>query len=1093
MRTLLSAFLCLFFLSSAQAQVNARLMQHPDVSETHICFVYGDDIWVVEKSGGMAHRLSSPAGTEMFPRFSPDGKRIAFTGNYDGNPDVYMMPAAGGVPTRLTHHGMFDRLVDWTPDGKRLLYASSMESGKQRWNQLYAVDAAGSFPEKLPMEHAEYGSLSADGSKIAFTDKSRVSRTWKRYRGGTAADIWIFDLKTYEATNITDHPANDELPMWSGDVVYYLSDRGEELRNNIWAYDTRTKKHRQVTDFADFDVHFPAIGPKEMVFEAGGKLYLLDLATEQWREVHIQVVTDLTAVKPRLENLRGYLHYVTLSPDGSRVLAEARGEVINLPAAKGFVQNLTASSGFAERYPAWAPDGKSIAYWSDRSGEYELMIADPGKPGSAKKITTLGAGFRYQLYWSPDSKKIAFIDQTMNSHVVDVATGKLTHMDKDLNLLEYPLRTWRVSWSPDSRWIAYTRQQDNGNTAIFFFDVKNAKSHQITTGFYADIDPVFSADGKRLFTLTNRSFSPVYGDFDNSWTYPNATQLAVINLTADAGSILAAENDTVKIESADGDKEEMKEGKSDKKDKDKADINGKDGKGKDGDEEVVIDFTDIERRMQILPVTAGNMGRLTALDGKVLFLRYPVSGDQEGSARLNFYDIKERKEKTIIQNAGTYTASADGKKLLVNSNGQWAVIDAAPDQKIDKPVPFDEMKMMLDPMAEWHQIFNDAWRFERDFFYDKNMHGVDWEAMRKQYGELVKYAATRSDVNFILGELIGELNASHTYRGGGDLESPKRRPVGYLGVDFEKDGDLFRVKRIIRGAPWDSEVSSPLAEPGVDVPEGSYILAVNGIELGDFPNPWGAFEGLADKTVALTVNDKPGYEGARQVIVKTLTDETRLRNLAWINANREAVYAASDGKIGYVYVPSTGLDGQNELVRQFMGQWHMEGLIIDERFNNGGQIPDRFIELLNRKPLAFWDTRDGKDWQWPPVAHFGPKAMLINGWSGSGGDAFPDYFRKSGLGKLVGTRTWGGLIGISGAPTLIDNGGVTVPTFRMYDPDGEWFREGHGVDPDVEVIEHPTSLAKGTDPQLVKAVELVLDEIKNKAFVKPDTPKREKR
>ena len=1068
-----------------QAQVNARLFQHPDVSQTHITFVYGDDIWIAPKSGGPASRLSSPDGSESFPRFSPDGKQIAFTGNYDGNPDIYVIPSQGGMPSRVTHHGMYDRLVDWYPDGKSLLYASSMESGKQRWSQLYRIPSMGGLPEKLPMVHAEFGSFSADASKIAFTDRSRVFRTWKRYRGGMAADIWIFDLKTKDAQNITSSDANEELPMWAGDKIYFVSDRGADQRYNIWVYDTKARTTKQVTKFSDFDVHFPALGPSEIVFEAGGRLYLLNLRDDQYKEVEIQVVTDLAMVKPRKENVMPFIQSADIAPDGNRVVLEARGEVFSLPAQKGYVQNLTQSSGVAERYPAWSPNGKYIAYWSDKSGEYELTIRDLSAGNKEKKLTQLGAGFRYNLYWSPDSRQLAFVDQTMTISIYNMEANTMTRVDQDLTLFEGGLRGWTPSWSPDSRWLAYSRTVDNNNNAVFFYDTKDEKSTQATSGFYNDLNPTFSPDGKYLFLVTNRSFTPVYGDFDNSWIYPNATQLAAIALRPDVASPMAAENDTVAIKLDTPEKEEGEKAEN--------------GEEKPKVEPVEIDFNQFERRLVVLPPAAGNLGDLAASEGKVLFMRYPNSGANTnnenggGGGVLMFFDLKEREEKTVISGVNGYKMSADGKKVLVLQNGQWGVIDPNPDQKLEKMTPVADMEATINPREEWRQIFNDAWRFERDFFYDKQMHGVDWNAMRKQYGDLIEFAVSRSDVNFILGELIAELNASHTYRGGGDQETPKQRQVGYLGVNWEKADGHYRIAAIIRGADWDNEVRSPLDEPGIKVKAGDFVLAVNGMALNDYTDPWAAFEGLADKTVELLVNDKASMDGARTVVVKTLSDETRLRNLAWIESNRKRVDEASGGKIGYIYVPSTGIDGQNELVRQFYGQWNKEGLIVDERFNNGGQIPDRFIELLDRKPLAYWDVRDGKNWQWPPVGHFGSMAMLINGWSGSGGDAFPDYFRKAGLGPLIGMRTWGGLIGISGSPTLIDGGGVTVPTFRMYNPDGTWFKEGHGVDPDIEVVENPSTLAKGVDPQLEKAIENVLEQIKAHGPIDPKVPAREDR
>ena len=1076
MRLIQSLTMVLLTTMSLSAQINARLFHQPDVSETQIVFAYGGDIWIVPKAGGMATKLSSPKGEESFPRFSPDGSQIAFSGNYDGNTDIYVLPSTGGVPVRVTHHGMSDRMLDWYPDGKSLLYASSMESGKQRFSQFYQVSAAGGLPEKLPISMGEFGSLSPDGSKIAFTDRSRVFRNWKRYTGGWAPDIWLFDLKTLSSENITNNIASDELPMWVGDKIYFLSDQGSAQRYNIWVYDTRTKASKQVTHFTDFDVHFPSDGPSDIVFEAGGKIQLLDLATEQVREIAIDIVSDQMTLKTHKESVEKYLQNATIAPDGNRVLVEARGDVFSLPAEEGFTQDLTRTPGFAERNPAWSPDGKYIAYWSDKSGEYELTLRDLTSGNIEEQVTHLGPGFRYDLYWSADSKKIAFVDQTMHINVFDLTTKTNNAIDQDPSLFEGGLRGWRCSWSSDGRWMAYSKTMDNGNGAVMIYDTKDKKLTQATSGFYSDLNPTFDREGKYLYLITNRSFNPVYSDFDNTWIYPNATELAVVTLRPEVKSPLAAANDTVAVT----------KDKKDEKETDKADKEAK-------DETVTIEFEGFERRIIILPPEAGNMGNLAAADGKIIYMRYPNSGSDGEDSELMFFDLKEKESKTIMKNVNGYELSADGKKLLVRQGRNLGVVGVGSDQKMDKQLALNKMEMTIDPKAEWQQIFNDTWRFERDFFYDKNMHGVDWAAMRKQYGDMIQYAVTRNDVNFLLGELIAELNASHTYNGGGDQETPEHKAVGYLGVDWAKDHGQFKIKTIIRGADWDSEVRSPLDEPGVNVKEGEYILAVNGMALADYTDPWAPFEGLSNETVELTVSSTPDWENVRSVVVKTMSDETRLRNLAWIESNRKRVDEESGGKLGYIYVPSTGIDGQNELVRQFYGQWNKQGLVVDERFNNGGQIPDRFIELLNRKPLAYWNVRDGKDWQWPPVGNFGSMVMLINGWSGSGGDAFPDYFRKAGLGPLIGGRTWGGLIGISGAPTLIDGGGVTVPTFRMYNPDGTWFKEGHGVDPDIQVLEDPTQLAKGVDTQLERAIAEALKLVKDKGPIHPAPPQKENR
>lgn len=1080
----LAASIILAGTSLLHAQVNARMLRYPDVSATHICFVYAGDIWIVGKEGGTAFQLSSPSGEEMFPRFSPDGKKIAFSANYDGNTDIYVIPSLGGEIQRLTHHGMTDLILDWYPDGEALLYASSMESGRQRYNQFYRIGLKGGLPEKLPVPYGEFGSLSPDGKILAYMPISRDFRTWKRYRGGMAPDIWLFDLDQIKAENITNDPANDSHPMWHGNTLYFLSDRGPNLRHNIWAMDLDGENIRLITHFEDFDIHFPAIGASEIVFEAGGKLYLLDLETENQREVDIDLVTDQVTLKPRRDNVSKLVQNAAISPKGKRALFEARGEIFSVPAEHGVIRNLTTSPGVAERYPAWSPDGKHIAYWSDRSGEYELTICSAQDGSQEEKLTSYGPGFRYRIFWSPDSQKVAFIDKTMNVHIYDRETQKTTKIDQGLWMYEGDLRNFKPGWSPDSRWLAYSRGEANRSSNIYLFDTKTDKRHQVTSNFYNDFQPVFDPEGKYLYFFSNRTFNPIYSDMDNSFIYANTTNIAAVSLRPDIPSPLSPRNDEeeLKKEEAEEKDESQKEEAEKEKETDKEEVKS-----------VEITIEDFEERLVILPPKPGNYNNIQATEGKILYQRLPRTGSGKEASPFVYYDLKEREEKTILGDVDGYRLSVDGKKALVWKKQSAAIVDVAPDQKMDKPLRTGELEMIVDPRAEWRQIFTDAWRLCRDFFYDPGMHGVDWEALRKQYGELLEAAVTRWDVNYVIGELIAELNASHTYRGGGDTESETRTGVGYLGVDWEIDSGAYRIANIIEGASWNSEARSPLNMPDVDAEEGDYILAVNGVPLAISKSPWAGFQGLAGKTIELTVNDRPTTEGARKVIVETLASETRLRNLAWIEQNRKYVEENSDGRIGYIYVPDTSIGGQNELVRQFSAQFNKEGLIVDERFNSGGQIPDRFIELLDRPALAFWAVRDGKDWQWPPVAHFGPKAMLINGWSGSGGDAFPDYFRKAGLGPLIGTRTWGGLIGMSGVPQLIDGGVVTVPTFRMYDPDGKWFKEGHGVDPDIEVKEDPALLAEGTDPQIKRAVDEVLRMLEEQPFKKPARPPYEDR
>ncbi|MEP6951648.1 MAG: PDZ domain-containing protein [Ginsengibacter sp.] len=1076
------------FLIPLLAQTDAGLYRYPDVSKTQIVFTYANDLWVMPKEGGEAVKLSSPLGVESFPRFSPDGRSIAFTGNYDGNKDVYVIPVSGGIPVRLTSHGYPDRVVGWQSDGKRVLFASARESGRNRFNQFYTVAPTGGPSVKLPLAYGEFASYSPDGKEMAVTFRSQAFRNWKRYRGGWKADIHIFNLATNTSENITslDTEEGNEFPMWHNDEIYFLSDRGDEVRMNLWRYNTSTKSVEQLTNFKDYDVHFPSAGPEEIVFEAGGNLYLYKFSTKQISEVKVSLVSDKAILKPKIEKADKYIQHTGLSPDGNRVLMEARGDIFSLPAENGFVKNLTRSSGTAERYPAWSPDGKNIAYWSDHSGEYELWIT-PSDEDKPRKLTSYGTGFRYNLFWSPDSKELAFIDKAMKIQVYDLETGNTTAVDNAVHFFHGDLENFSCSWSPDGRWLTFSHDLENLHSAVFIFDTKNKNLKQVTSGFYNSVDPVFDSEGKYIYLLTNQSFSPNYSDIDNSFIYANSTQVAVLTLQKTTRSILFPKNDTVKILPSEPVTKVVEV-----KHKFKTSVDTVQ-KIRVKVEPVNIDFDGIESRIEILPLHAGNYGKLGSVKNKIIYLRLPRQDEVDGKSSLKIYDIEKKEEKTILDDVNDYSMSADRQKLLIQRGDNWAVIKPEESQKFEKPLHISEMQMLVDPMKEWKQILTDVWRLERDYFYDPNMHGVNWEQVKQRYSNMLTGASTREELNYIIGEMIGELNSSHTYFGGGDLEKENSGNVGYLGVDYEPEGNFYKIKKIIRGAPWDAEERSSLNMPGVNINEGSYLLAVNGIPLTTGQEPYALFQDLEDKTVELTYNSSPSWNGAKTVIVKTMKDEGRLRYLAWVDDNRKRVDAETNGQAGYIYVPSTGIDGQNELMRQFNAQWNKKALVIDERFNSGGQIPDRFIEILNRTPLAYWAIRDGKSYPWPPYANFGPKVMLINGWSGSGGDAFPDYFRKKGLGPLIGNRTWGGLIGISGAPELIDGGGITVPSFRMFNPDGSWFKEGHGVDPDIMVDEDLGLMAKGIDPQLERGITEIKTLLKDKGFKVPATPAYEKR
>ncbi|HEY9256402.1 hypothetical protein, partial [Chitinophaga sp.] len=738
MKTTALIFLAAMAGKQATAQVDAGLFRYPDVSRSQIAFSYANDIWIVPKNGGTAIKLISPPGVESFPKFSPDGSKLAFSGNYDGNTDVYVLPVAGGVPLRLTEYGGPDRVVDWTPDGKQVLFASGRESTKERFNQFYTIPETGGTATKLPLAYAEFGSYSPDAGKIALTTRSQSFRNWKRYRGGMKADIHVFDFTKQLDENISaKSEAGDEFPMWYHHYIYFLSDRGAEKRMNLWRYDTNTKAYDQITAYKDYDVHFPSMGPEDIVYEASGKLYVMSLQTQQSTEVKITITTDLAALKPKLVRTVRNIQSTAISPDGQRALISARGDVFSVPAINGYVKDLTRTSGVAERYPVWSPDGKNIAWWSDKSGDYELWMAPAGKENEAKQITHLGPGFRYSPYWAPDSKQLAFIDQAMKIWILDVTTGKTTAVDQALHYSPDVFEGFRFSWTPDSRWLTYSRDLENLHEAVFLFDTKNNQRHQVTSGFYDCSRPVFDEEGKYLYLLTNQSFKPSYSSIDNTFIYANATMIGVIGLEKTTPSLLATRNDAVDV------KEEKKETPPADKEKGRKGKEKKDKKETPAPEKksTKVDLDNMEARLVLLPIPGGIYSRLGATKGKILFLSSTPPDDEEssGESTLQYYDIATKQVKTIIKNPGTYEISADRSKILINS-GPYGIIEPAENQKIDTAMRVEEMEMTVNPKEEWKQLFMDTWRMERDFFYDPHMHGVDWNAVKDKYLHLLEGA-----------------------------------------------------------------------------------------------------------------------------------------------------------------------------------------------------------------------------------------------------------------------------------------------------------------------------------------------------------------
>jgi tricorn protease len=1051
MKKLILFLIALSLFQLTSAQISAKLMRYMDVSDNQITFVYGGDIWVMPKTGGTAIQITHSPGEESWPRFSPDGKSIAYTASYNGNADVYVIPSMGGLPVRVTYQSGGDQLVDWHPDGKRLLFNSARASGRGALSNLYLVDAAGGFPEKLKVPYAILASYSPDGSKLAYVTRITENYPFKRYRGGLASDVIVFDLRTNTAENITKNDAIDGKPAWVGDKIYFLSDRDENMRLNIWMYDTNTRQSGQITKIKDFDITHMAAGKTDIVFEAGGVLYLMDLTTHKYHPVEVNVISDLSLEMPRTLNVGSRINNMTAAPGGKRIVFEARGELFNVPATEGYVINCTQSSGAFDRDPSWSPDGKTIACWSDRDGEFEIWLQPTTDNMQPKKLTKRGKGYGYTLHWSPDSKKIAFIDETNNVYVIDAESGKTETIGHTLYTVGHGgAPGYTISWSPDSRWISFTQGLNNNNNAIFLYEMEAGKSRQVTSGFYNDSDPVFTIDGKYLVYLTNRSLSAEYSDLgDGTWIYPNSTRIAALSLTKDSPSLLNAKNDEQEEKKAEKDTSKVL---------------------------VKVDFEDIESRAVILPPKAGNISGVEAFEGKIVYLRAPNTGSDEQSSSLIVYDLISREEKPVMSDVSRAVVTADGKSLLVSSQGKYGIIQPAAAQKIEKPVPTGDLVMDLVPREEWRQIFNDTWRRHRDFFYDPNMQGVDWNEMRTRYGALIGFARTRWDVNYIQSQLVSELAAGHTYSSGGDLESVRPVPTGFLGIDWELSNGLYRIKRIVIPAAWDTDARSPFDQPGIKTGVGDYILAVNGVSLDSKMDPYAPFEGLSGKTVALTVSKSGTTDDSQKIVVKCLTpgEESNLRYLEWIENNRKMVEKLSGGKLGYIYMSNTSSQGQLELVKMFYGQLEKDGFIIDERFNGGGALADRFLELLKRPVVYNLHWRHGKDHTQPIKTNNGPKGMLINGWAGSGGDGLPWAFQELKAGPIVGERTLGILVGPATGHSLIDGGSITVPDARLYDNDGHWFWEGIGVSPDFPVWDDPNLLVQGRDPQIEKVVEEVM-------------------
>jgi tricorn protease len=1076
------------------------LMQKPTLSKTHIAFSYAGDLWLVSRDGGEAHLLTSGSGTKTDPVFSPDGSMIAFTGDYEGNVDVYVMPSSGGMPRRLTHHPGVDEVVGWTPDSKSILFRSRRNS-YAGFNRLFTVPLDGGLPHELPLPMAEFGAFSPDGKHIAYVpvdNNRRLSAIgWKRYRGGKASRVWIANLSDLALDQVPRETSNDGNPIWFGNKVYFLSDRNGPF--SLFVYDPRTKKSEPALAGNDADIKSASAGPGAIVYEQFGSLNLFDPATGKSKAVAVTVPADLPNLRPRFKKVESEIAEARLSPSGARAVFEAHGEILTVPGEKGDVRDLTNTPGTMERDPAWSPDGKWVAYFSDESGEYQLFLKNPDGLGEPRKIS-LGnpPSFYYQPAWSPDSKKIAFTDKRLNLWYLDLAKTEPVKVDTDT--YDAPQRTLDPVWSPDSRWIAYSKKLTSQMHAIFAYSLEQAKSLQLTDGLSDARFPAFDQKGQYLYFTASTDVGPTTGWLDlSSINRPTTRSAYLIVLRKDQPSPLAPESDEEKAADdakPDADKATKAEEKTEQEPASAEErAKTQDARAaksvKSEGLTVRIDAENISQRILALPLPPRNYSNLVAgKAGTIFLIEDPARPGADQQSTLWRFDLTSRKPERLMEGANDFSVSFDGKKMLYSKgrrdNKRWFITSATAPARGDGPGPgrpdtplnTARMEVRVDPRAEWKQEYNEVWRIERDFFYDPKLHGLNLPATKKHFEPYLENVGSRIDFSYLLAEMLGELSVGHMY-----IRTPPEPPseqgrVGLLGADYTVENGRYRFAKIYQGENWNPQLRAPLTQPGVNVQEGDYLLAVNGREVRGSDEVFELFEGAADKSTVLKVGPAPDGKGARNVTVVPIESEAALRNRAWIEGNLHKVDKLSGGRLAYVYLPDTGFGGYTSFNRYFFAQIGREGAVIDERFNGGGAAADYVIDYLRRPLQNYWLTREGQDFTTPVGAIFGPKAMIINMYAGSGGDALPWYFRDAKLGPLVGTRTWGGLVGIYDYPNLMDGGSVTAPRVAFYNRTGDWEIENHGVAPDYEVELTPKEWAGEHDPQLERAVALVMDSLK---------------
>lgn len=1070
---ILTAVLIIF--CNAFSQIDeAKLLRFPAIFGNQLVFTYAGDLYTVSAQGGIARKLTSFEGYEMFARFSPDGKFFAFTGEYDGNREVYLMSSEGGEPKRLTYSATLNRddvadrmgpnniVMGWKNDGKHIVFRSRMREFNDFKGQLYLASIEGGIPEQLPLPRGGFCSFSPDDKKLAYNRVFREFRTWKRYRGGMADDIWIYDFQTKKTENITNNPAQDIIPMWIGNKIYFLSDRDENKRMNLFVYDLNTKQTKQLTFFKDYDIKFPSNSRESIVFENGGYIYKFDIANEKYEKISIKIANDLVTGRNQLIDASKYITNYEISPDGKRALFGARGDIFTVPEKYGNIRNLTQTPGVHERNSLWSPDGKYIAYISDASGEDEIYIMPADQNGSPEQLTFNSDTYKYQIIWSPDSRKIMWADKKLRLRYIDIQTKKVTDVAQ--------AEEWEFSdynWSPDSKWITYSKPEVESMSKIYIFSVESGKTFEVTDGWYTSTKPVFSSDGKYLFFVSDRDFNPIYGRTEWNHIYLDMSRIYLITLNKDIKSPFEPKSDEVEIP-----KQDEKQNK---------DVKSKDQKGTQPEKkeiQVKIDFDGIKNRIAALPIDPADYRNLASVGDKLYYIK---RSSKDTINYLKMFEFDKLKE-TELGNIDGFEISANGKKMLVSKDKRYAIIEL-PSSKLEIKdyLNTSPMEMLVDRKAEWKQIFNECWRQMRDFFYAPNMHGVDWKAVKANYEPLVEYVNHRADLTYIIGEMVGELNAGHAYVGGGDVPSPKRIQTGLLGAQVEKDpaSQYFRIKKILKGENWTKNIRSPLTEIGVNAREGDYILAVNGKSTKNMVDIYESLVNTVGKQVKLKINSQPKEQGSREVVVIPIADESGLYYYNWVQNNLAKVEKATNGKVGYIHVPDMGVTGLNEFVKYFYPQLRKKALIIDVRGNGGGNVSPMLIERLRREIAMFTFARNTIATPDPEAMIWGPKVCLLDEFSASDGDLFPYRFKKYKLGKLIGKRSWGGVVGIRGTLPLLDGGYLMKPEFSRYDDEGKgWIIEGEGVEPDIYVDNDPAKEFEGIDEQLDKAIEVILEELK---------------